>query len=200
MSKIEYNNILFQISRRLEELNVRRQLLAMCRGKIASRSEDSIQDVFSLFEELEEKGFLGPDNLEMVKELLEGVEEWYLFGKVENFESRRREYMDFLEPIIRALDEINDLERLLSMCRSGKIPEESQGNIHDARSLFEVLEDNNWLGINRLGILKEILTELEKEDLVKELKEFEKRRLEDKKSKSRKGKICVDLKTKLVKV
>ena len=195
MSKIEYNNILFQISRRLEELDVRRQLLAMCRGKIASRSEDNMQDVFSLFEELEEKGFLGPDNLEMVKELLEGVEEWHLFGKVENCESRRKEYMDFLEPIIRALDEINDLERLLSMCR-GKIPEESQGNINDTRSLFDVLEDNNWLGINRLGILKEILTELEKEDLVKELEEFEKRRLEDKKSKSRKGKICVDLKAK----
>ena len=199
MSKIEYNNILFQISRRLEDLDVRRQLLAMCRGKIASRSEENMQDVFSLFEELEGKGFLGPDNLEMVKELLEGVQEWHLFGIVENYESRRKEYMDFLEPIIRALDEINDLERLLSLCR-GKIPEESQGNIRDTRSLFEALEDNNWLGINRLVILKEILTELEKEDLVKELEEFEKRRLVDKKSKSRKGKICVDLKTKLAKV
>ena len=100
-----------------------------------------------------------------------------------------------LEPIIRVLDELNDLERLMSMCR-GHIPEEREGSIHDVRSLFKVLEDNNRLGINSLDILKEILTELEKEDLIKEVEEFQKRRRQDEEFESRKGKIAVDNKIK----
>ena len=33
MSAIEYNNLLFKTSQRLNKLNVGRQLLVMCRGK-----------------------------------------------------------------------------------------------------------------------------------------------------------------------
>ena len=196
MSKIEYNNLLFQISQRLDELNVRRQLLIMCRDQVASRSEDSIEDVFSLFEQLEEKDFVGPDRLDVVKEMLKGVKEWALFGEVKKFERKRKEFVALLEQMIRVLDELNDLERLISMCR-GKIPEESESNISDVRSLFKVLESNNCLGIDRLCILKEILMELEKEDLIKEVEEFQKRRCEDEEFESRKGKISLEYRTKI---
>lgn len=194
MSDIEYNNLLFKISQRLDELDVRRQLIVMCRGKVPSPSEDSIQDAFSLFEQLEEKGFVGPDRLDVVKEMLKGVEEWPLLEKVKKFEIKRKEFTGLLGQIIRVLDELNDLERLMSMCR-GKIPEESESNISDVRSLFKVLENNNCLGIDQLGVLKEILTELEKDDLLKEVVEFEKRRFEDEEFERRKGKISVEYRT-----
>lgn len=164
----------------------------MCRGKVDSRSEDSIRDVFSLFEELEEKGFLGPSRLEVVKELLKGVEEWRLLGKIKKFESKRKEYKDLLEQIIRVLDELNDLERLMSICR-GKMPEANESRIQNVRLLFEELENHDCLGIASLGILKEILIEVEKQDLLKKVEEFEKRRSEDEEFESRKGKSFVDL-------
>lgn len=45
MSNIEYNSLLFEISQRLDELNVLDRLLFMCRGKIVAGSEDDILDV-----------------------------------------------------------------------------------------------------------------------------------------------------------
>ena len=186
MSAVEYNSLLFEISQRLDELNVGRKLIVMCRGKLVPRSEQNMQDSFSLFEELEEKEFLAPDRVEVLKELLEGVEEWSLLEKVEKFEKTRKEYNDLLKQIIRVLDELNDLERLIAMCRE-KIAEDRQGNVHDVRSLFKELENNNCLGINCLSILKEILTQTEKSDLLKEVEEFEQRRSREKKFERRKG-------------
>ena len=54
MSAVEYNSLLFEISQRLDDLDVGRKLLVMCRGKVAHRNEENMQDVdvFSLFEEL----------------------------------------------------------------------------------------------------------------------------------------------------
>ena len=96
----------------------------MCRGKVAPRSEENMQNLASsLIAELEEKEFLGPDNLDLLKDLLKDVKEWAFLEEVEKFESKRKEYFDLLEQIIRALDELNDLERLVSICR-GKIPRE----------------------------------------------------------------------------
>ena len=112
MSSIEYNNLLFEISQRLEELNVLDRLLFMCRGKLASGSEDSIQDVRSLFQELEEQNNLGADRLEDMKELLKGVGEWSFNEKVETFERKKKEYNRLLKQIIQVLDELNDVERL----------------------------------------------------------------------------------------
>ena len=178
MSAIEYNNLLFEISQKLDELNVLNRLVFMCRGKLASGSEDNIQNVLSLFEELEEHNNLGIDRLEEMKELLKGVGEWSLNGKVERFESKRREYNVLLEQTIRALDELDDLERLIEMCR-GKISEESEDRIQDVRSLFKELENQNNLGAHRLDLLKGILTELEKTDLVREVEEFEERRKQE---------------------
>ena len=70
------------------------------------------------------------------------------------------------------LDELNDLERLISICR-GNITEDRRASIHDVRSLFKELESNDCLGIDCFEIVKEILTQTEKTDLLKEVREFE---------------------------
>ena len=75
------------------------------------------------------------------------------------------------------------------MICEGKIPHDRQGNIHDVRSLFEELEKNNCLGINRLDILKEILAQTEKNDLLMAVKEFDEQRTREDKFERRKG-IC----------
>ena len=53
-------------------MDVGEQLLVMCRGKVAARSGEDFQS-FSLFEELEQKGFLSPDHLVLLKRMLKGV-------------------------------------------------------------------------------------------------------------------------------
>ena len=75
MSAIEYNNLLFEISQRLDELNVLDRLRFMFRGKLTAGSEGIILDALSLFQELEEQNILGADSLDEMKELLNGVEE-----------------------------------------------------------------------------------------------------------------------------
>ena len=186
MSAIEYKSLILEIRERLDELNVGKKLIFMCRGKVAPRSEENMQDASSLITELEVKECLGPDNLDLLKDLLKGVKEWALLEEVEKFESKRTEYDILLNQIIRALDELNDLERLVSIC-GRKIPPESQGNIRDVRSLFEELENNNCLGINRLNILKEILAQTDKSDLLMAVKQFDERRTREDKFERRKG-------------
>ena len=192
MSNIEYNYLLFEVSQRLVELNVQEQLVFMCRDLVECSADNiqSVQDVLSLFKLLEERNHLGPDCLVVMKDLLKVLREWSLFGKVKKLESKRKEYVDFLEQIIRVLDELDDLERLISICR-GKIPEESEANIRDVRSLFQVLENHSCLRIDRLAILKDILIELDKEDMLKEVDDFEKRQCDDEDFERRKGKIFV---------
>ena len=185
MPEMEYNNLLYQISERLDELKVGKQLLFLCRGKVTARSEENFQ-TSSLFEELEQKGFLSPDHLVLLKGMLKGVNEWALFDEVEKFETKRKEYNNLLEQIVRVLDELNDLERLVSICGE-KITAERQGNVQDVRSLFKELETNDWLGIDCLDTLKEILTLTEKSDLLKEVEEFEQRRSRENKFRKRKG-------------
>jgi len=187
MSVIEYNSLLFQISERLDELNVRDRLLFMCRGKIAPVSEDNIQNVLSLFKEMEEQDHRGTDRLEVMKDLLKAVRQ-SLSGKVKNFERKRKEYNDLLDQIIPALDELNVVERLVAISRE-EIPEESEHQIQDVRSLFKELENKNNFGIDRLDILKRILTETEQIDLLKEVKVFEDQRTSEDEFERRKGTV-----------
>ena len=81
-----------------------------------ARNEENIA-TFSLFKELEGKGFLSPDRLNVLKAMLKGVKEWTLLEEAEKFEAKiltkRKEYNDLLERVIQVLDELNDLERLL---------------------------------------------------------------------------------------
>ena len=183
MSAIEYSYLLVEISEKLDEVSPIHRLLFTCRTYLTSGSEGNIQDTLSLFKELEEQQNLGIDNLVVIKELLKGVREWSLFGKVKRFENKRKEYNALLEEIIRLLDELNDLER------RGKLSEESEGLIEDVRSLFKELENQNILGLDRLDILKEILTETEKKDLLKKVEEFEERRNKEDEFERKKG-IC----------
>ena len=185
MSVIEYSDLLFEISRRLDELNVLDRLLFMCRRNLAPGSADNIQNALSLFEKLEEQNDLGADRLEVIKRLLKSLKEWSLFGKVGQFESKRKKYNDLLEHIIHALDELDDLERLIAICK-GKISEESEFQIQDVRSLIKELENQNNL-YDRLDILKGILTEMEKSYLVKEVEEFEERRNQEDELERKKG-------------
>ena len=186
MSEFEYNNLLFQISQRLDNINAGKQLLVICRGKLAARRGEENIPTFSLFEELEGKGFLSSDRLTVLKAILKGVKEWAFLEEVEKFACKRKEYNNLLEQIIRALDELNDLERLISICR-GNITEGRRASIHDVRSLFKELESNDCLGIECLEIVKEILTQTEKTDLLKEVEEFEQRQSRENKFERRKG-------------
>ena len=189
MSAIEYNNLLRQISQRLDDRNAGRQLLVICRGKLASRINEESISTLSLFLELEEKGFLSPDHLTLLMGILEGVKEWAFLEKVKKFEhkrNRRKVYNNLLEQILRELDELNDLERLISICK-GNITEERRASIHDVRSLFKELESKDCLGIDRLEIVKEILTQTEKTDLLKEVEEFEQRQSRESKFERQNG-------------
>ena len=94
MSAIEYNNLLFKTSQRLNELNRGRQLLVMCRGKVETLDEETLmEDVFQLFVELEKNGFLGRDKLTILKDLLGQLEEWSLLRNVKAFETKRKEFI-----------------------------------------------------------------------------------------------------------
>ena len=84
------------------------------------------------------------------------------------------EYNDLLFEISRKLD-VDELQRLLFMCRN-EIVKGSHRNIRDVLTLFEELERNNRLGIDRLDTLKEILTQMKKRSLLKKVEEFEIRR------------------------
>ena len=121
-----------------------------------------------------------------MKDVLGGLEEWSLLENVEKFETKIKEYHGLLEQIIQALEELNDVEQLVSFCK-GKISEERQGNIRDVRSLFQELRNNSCLEINCLDILKEILRQTDKRDLLEKVKEFEERRNREHKSERRAG-------------
>ena len=183
MSATEYNNLLYAICRKLDELNALDQLLSMCRGKLAPGSEGNIRNTRSLCDKLEENNKLGIDRLQLMKRLLRGVEDWVLLEKVEKFECKRKEYKAFLEKVISSLDALNDLERLIAICR-GSVRE---GNIEDVRSLFRELENQDNLEIDYLDVVKNILAETESNELMKELEEFEERRNREDKSEARKG-------------
>ena len=132
-----------------------------------ARNEENIP-TFSLFiiKELEEKGFLSPDRLNVLNAMLKGVEEWARLEEAEKFEAKRKEYNDLLEWIIQVLDGLNDLERLLSIC-GRKITEARQSSILNVRSLFKELESNDWLGIDCLDNLKEILNQTNENNSLK---------------------------------
>ena len=186
MSYVEYNQLLFEISQRLDLLNQHGQLLFMFRGRVASRPED-IPDALSLFQELEEQNYLAIDKVELLKELLEGVKEWSLFQKVKKFEDKRKEYKELLEQISRALDESNQLQQLISVCTAKETLDENERNTQTALILFEKLERRGLFEFGRLDFLKGILLGIERQDLVKKVQDFEKRRIDEVEFERRKG-------------
>ena len=186
MSYVEYNHLLFEISQRLDQLNQHGHLLFMCRGRVASRPED-IPDALSLFQELEEQNYLAIDRVELLKELLEGVKEWSLFQKVKKFEDKRKEYKELLELISCALDESNQLQQLISVCTEKETLDENERNTQIARILFKKLERRGLFAFGRLDFLKVILSGIERQDLVRKVQDFEKRRIDEDEFERRKG-------------
>ena len=186
MSYVEYSHLLFEISQRLDQLNQHGHLLFMCRRYVASRPED-IPDALSLFRELEEQNNLAIDKVELLTDLLKGVGEWSLFQKVRKFEDKRKEYKELLKQISRALDESNQLQRLISVCTARETLEENERNTQTARIFFEKLERRGLFEFGRLDFLKGILSETERRDLVKKVQDFEKRRIDEDEFERRKG-------------
>ena len=186
MSNVEYSHLLFEISQRLDVLDQHEHLLFMCRRYVASRPED-IPDALSLFRELEEQNNLAIDQVELLKELLKGFGEWSSFQKVETFEDKRKEYKELLEQISRALDERNQLQQLISVCTAKETLDENERNTQTALILFEKLERRGLFEFGRLDFLKGILLGIERQDLVKKVQDFEKRRIDEVELERRKG-------------
>ena len=81
------------------------------------------------------------------------------------------EYRRLLEKIGSSLEEFG-ITKLLYWCKD-KIQAGNQHNIHNVHALFEEMEANNTLGIDRLENLNELLRVLEKCRLFKEVRKFE---------------------------
>ena len=187
MSYEEYNGLLSKISRRLDQLDQHEHLLFVCRGRVASRRSEDIPNALSLFQELEEQNNLAIDRVELLKELLKEVEEWSLFQKVRKFEDKRKEYKELLEQISRDLDESNQLQQLIAVCTERETLEENERNTQTARILFEKLERRGLFEFSRLDFLKGILSGIERQDLVKKVQDFERRRIDEDEFERRKG-------------
>ena len=173
MSYIEYRSLLFEIGRQLDQHD-RRQLLHMC--KLEDEADD-IPDALSFLKRLEEKNQLTIDRLGDLEDVLRSLKEYYMLEKLKNVEIKRKEYNNLLAKISCALgdDERNHLEQLTNICRR-ETSLELEENIPNVRTLFKKLEKCGCLGFRSLDLLKEILTEIERQDLVKEIEDFEERR------------------------
>ena len=144
-------------------------------------SVDEITDVNSFLAKLEEGSLLGIDRLDVLKDVLKEMTKWDLLRMVDEFEIKRKDYKQFLEKISRVLDESNELQRLIVICRrQNLIAHEREEHIANVNALLTELENQNKLGIGNLSILKTLANEVEKPDLCKLVDDFdEKRKQED---------------------
>ena len=185
MSYYTYRGLLSKIGRQLSQHD-HQQLLETCG---LDDEADTIPDARSLLKILEEKSQLGIDRLGVLKEVLATLDEFFLLEKLIEFEKKRKEYKNLLAKVSSALDsdERNHLEQLTDICKR-ETSIELDESISNVRTLFKELEKHGSLGFRRLDFLKEILTEIEKEDLVREIEEYEQRRNNKDKAERRKGK------------
>ena len=89
MCEIEYNDLIFEISEKLDESLLRR-MINMCKMWIPEGEAVGIQDMLTFFKVLEDKKRLGIDNLEKLKEILTQLRKRSLIKKVEKFEIKRK--------------------------------------------------------------------------------------------------------------
>ena len=185
MSCYAYRSLLFKIGQQLSQHD-HQQLLETCR---LDDEADTIPDARSLLKRLEGKSHLGIDRLGVLKEVLATVDEFFLLEKLIEFEKKRKEYKNLLAKVSSALDsdERNHLEQLTDICKR-ETSIELDESISNVRTLFKELEKHGSLGFRRLDFLKEILTEIEKEELVREIEEYEQRRNNNDEAERRKGK------------
>ena len=180
MSVVEYLRLLDQCSKEIVWQSEREWLKRIYGRFIPDGSADDITDVITLLNKLEEKNLLGIDRLKVLKELLKGIRKWDLLRILERFEMKRKEYRQLLEQISHALEESNELQRLILICRrKNLVAHEREEHIKNVDALFAELEQQHELGIEDLGILKTIATEMEKPDLCRLVEEFEKKRKQE---------------------
>ena len=200
MSSIGYRGLLYRVSQELIDLKKINQILyaSSSEGLISENSKSfNIQvnpgdktavTVMELFSDLEESKNLELDNLEILRDLLKGVKEWSLVDEVDKFERQRKDFNTLLEAIIPKLDELNNLDQLLSLCED-HISDDAKDDIKDVRSLVKELQKKNRLGVARLTVLRKILNETGQQELLDLLAEFEKKWKEEEKAERRKGTI-----------
>ena len=183
MSSVAYEGLLFKIALQLSQHD-HQQLLEMCG---LDDEAENLLDARSLIKRLEEKSQLGIDRLGVMEEVLATLDELSLLEKLKEFEKKRKEYTNLLAKVHGALDsdERIHLEQLIFKRETSMELDESISNV---RTLFKELEKHGSLGFRRLDFLKEILTEIEKEDLVREIEEYEQRRNINDAAERRKGK------------
>ena len=181
MSDFAYRGLLFEIGEKLTQHD-RQQLFVVWGLKDEA---DNIPDAHSLLERLH----VQIDQLGDLKEVLDTLDESSLLKKLEEFEKKRKEYTNLLAKVSHALDsdERNHLEQLKDICKR-ETSLELDGSISEIRTLFKELEKHGRLGFRTLDFLKKILTEIEREDLVKEIEEYEERRNKNDAAKRRIGK------------
>ena len=85
------------------------------------------------------------------------------------------EYRGLLFEVSQRFDERNMLKKLLFLCKKKLTP---GGNIENALALFERLEEQKYLGTDRLKLLKELLEEVGEWSLFEKVKTFENKRKE----------------------
>ena len=180
MSFFEYSNLLYQISEEVDWETKRGRLMFIINRSRSGDYGDDITNVILLLTKMEERNLLGIDRLNVLKDLLKGIKRCDLGRKVEEFENRRNDYKQFLEKISRVLDESNELQRLISICRrQNLIGHEREGHITNVNALFTELENQNNLGIGNLSILKTFANEVEKPDLCKLVDDFDEKRKQE---------------------
>ena len=185
MSSVAYKGLLFKVARQLSQHD-HQQLLEMCG---LDDEAENILDARSLIKRLEEKSQLGIDRLGVMEEVLATLDELSLLEKLKEFEKKRKEYTKLLAKVHGALDSDKriHLEQLKDIFKR-ETSIELDESISNVRTLFKELEKHGSLGFRRLDFLKEILTEIEKEDLVREIEEYEQRRNNNDAAERKKGK------------
>ena len=92
----EYQELLEQISRALDESNQLQQLISVCTAReTLDENERNTQVVRILFEKLERRGLFAFGRLDFLKGILSGIERQDLVMKVQDFEKRRIDEDDF---------------------------------------------------------------------------------------------------------
>ena len=174
MSSVAYKDLLFKVARQLSQHD-HQQLLEMCG---LDDEAENILDARSLIK-----------RLGVMEEVLVTLNELSLLEKLKEFEKKRKEYTNLLAKVHGALDsdERIHLEQLKDIFKR-ETSIELDESISNVRTLFKELEKHGSLGFRRLDFLKEILTEIEKEDLVREIEEYEQRRNKNDAAERRKGK------------
>ena len=89
MTELHYRCLLLELEADLRNEDVQRCLVYVCGDRIPEERRRNITDVHHWFQELENSGNLGIDNLAFLKEILQALGKHSCFGRVVLFEDKR---------------------------------------------------------------------------------------------------------------